>query len=1474
MPCFRIITDAIYIRRDESKVDQFYGGFERVDNNDSRTTTASSSSSTKSKNRRATTTTTAEYSRHQRCWIVGDLCAYYHSGSTIPTPPESLHPRPTTILDPSQLLHNPQQVSIGLILALRHSRTSTGHSSYHAVVRKLVVRCNDRDDDDDGTLGGGTAHPRRTAAGKPNSRKRLSTMSHPVPTTTTGQVLIETMETEVLDLSSNRVLEQIQVQLEQSFCKDDEDKTPTIPRWGLHPSPIEGNGWIWLFRHVYSPRDKNGSLSGQIVQYDWDWQQLAAGADPSIPTPIPLSLQRGWDCLHDRELVQAMTAQWSIWTVPVRQVVQAMSSKRSQPENSAPSQLRKRSKTTAHRSDPPPSSKRTRRGDDAEENDCSTTSKSIDSEAAQASNQQDVVVPSNPLSHSPTVYHLKRKPNNNKRANSLRFYTEFQISTNPIMWAGLTRQSLQKPIVWSISIGDVLLVACAPAEAAAENKPKSCHPFPVPWSVGQVVSLYIPDPSHKDDAAAAQNDDSPSDVPWMMEIRWFYRLHELRSFDEVDIPQHLHRWSLVESDEHVTRVPVHMALGRACFTSIPPQGRSNHRIDSDGVVTVSFVCQDLFLLQYDEKKLRPIADWDDYGSKLSGPLSRGLLCEKAWPGRSDAKRLQKVYQQYIVKKYWLDSHVMDCGFPKEAKHAMAVDPSQNNSVCKPSEGGSNWHDNLQLSEIGLDPGQSQVLGTMNGLELYQSILVQPRHKRFQSNTAARSVSSEQWRLSPGDCVCLATIASHDQPSGNTRRNPWSPFLCPWKVVQILSMYRKLSDPTEKPEVFLEVRLFARISELPTRVRSSLLPRQDDDLVKDNYLLDDEILETDTVEIDVPACRILGLCTVQSAHCFLPANESPAHRAMVQRRVRFLYQSIRQRILPVFSMTPKSWRKAMLHRGLTKSTLLQIESSLARKIASNFDTGSLGSSDALFATLPTDKATPKLLWKRLWRSAPVAPLWTCISEADLLCPCGDRSGLHWVIAIGDVISVRDKGDRGSGTGRFPFTVAWRPCQVLAILSSESSSVPSQAQVRWLSHTFPASGSSDIGVALDGDDSGLADLGLIELTDCLGPITLTTEAMAPISQNETPPFVPLTFMKLEAKGINSDHDLLASIVRRGIRSCPLYSEAEKVDVIRLLGCEVVQAPPLNHQQENERPGTADDKNTFQALSLDPPIVVDSTSGIRFYSRLSLKRVPNKAKDAVSLTQRNLPTTWTVKLGDTVAVHVTQRVGGSKKGKKGDMLPFLVPWQVAEVVTIFQPDDPSKNDDAVQLEVRWFYHCRDLAGRIKGGIPEVEDEVVETDHLDVVSPSKLLAHVALKDETALSASDAEASLRYTCRQFWSCHSKSLVPTGSLDNRINRGRAHSNFFGRYPALHDACRCLGRYKDPTPASESHDSPTAAFQRVIEKLSLTDASKEALHQSSGIIGRETERRFIASFLRAALEGKGDEGKLNATLFVAGPPGVG
>ena len=117
-------------------------------------------------------------------------------------------------------------------------------------------------------------------------------------------------------------------------------------------------------------------------------------------------------------------------------------------------------------------------------------------------------------------------------------------------------------------------------------------------------------------------------------------------------------------------------------------------------------------------------------------------------------------------------------------------------------------------------------------------------------------------------------------------------------------------------------------------------------------------------------------------------------------------------------------------------------------------------------------------------------------------------------------------------------------------------------------------------------------------------------------------------------------------------------------------------------------------------------------------------------------------------------------------------------------------------------------------------------------------------------------------------------MIPCGGLDGRVTRGKFHSKYIRDDAVLREL---IGPSNDnpqelvvQKSSSKSKVEWNEAFQLVIQKLSLTDASKES--SESIMVGREREQEAIRSFLRDAICGGSDE--TGSSMFVAGPPGVG
>ncbi len=300
------------------------------------------------------------------------------------------------------------------------------------------------------------------------------------------------------------------------------------------------------------------------------------------------------------------------------------------------------------------------------------------------------------------------------------------------------------------------------------------------------------------------------------------------------------------------------------------------------------------------------------------------------------------------------------------------------------------------------------------------------------------------------------------------------------------------------------------------------------------------------------------------------------------------------------------------------------------------------------------------------------------------------------------------------------------------------------------------------------------------------------------------------------------------------------------------------------------------------------------------------------------------WTVKMGDVVAVHYRQGAGrisfgSANESDKDTHFPYTVPWAIAEVVTIWREydsvDEMNKSkrkrnacaaQDDVKIELRWFYRKGELPGAAKtvtvseNATKHLEyEEIFETDLMDhcdatsLLSPAKL--HESAKRCGLSKMQQGMPLIDVHCCQFFSIHRKALLPIGGMSGRIERGRMHSKYFGKGGVLNLAWNDFKN--DGTTENKAIPSIHApkkwkrAFKEVIERLGLSAASDDASVQGIQLTGREAEQEKIMTFLRSRIAGSVEEEDddddsedddesaqshvaINASLFIAGPPGTG
>ena len=323
---------------------------------------------------------------------------------------------------------------------------------------------------------------------------------------------------------------------------------------------------------------------------------------------------------------------------------------------------------------------------------------------------------------------------------------------------------------------------------------------------------------------------------------------------------------------------------------------------------------------------------------------------------------------------------------------------------------------------------------------------------------------------------------------------------------------------------------------------------------------------------------------------------------------------------------------------------------------------------------------------------------------------------------------------------------------------------------------------------------------------------------------------------------------------------------------------------------------------------PYYEDLSAKQSFYTEMHVK-APENIYDLKNQTL-NPDDHWKVKVGDPVVVHwefSARRPNFETDGARNLFFPFKVPWAVGEVTCIWIDHDsvndlPSQSKrpfcqfnqsrGKIMVELRWFYREDELPGAIKTqskgskafSIADSE-ELFETDHIDEAPATSVLAPVFLNP---LSTEGTEYShpigipiVKFECRRMWSIHRKSLVPIGSMSGRVERGRMNSQIFRKNKILRRALDChfstSQGYACSTPLS-TDCTWNEAFESVIKKLSLIEASEDALERGADLIGRESEQLAISSFLRNAISGSERESKegseVTSSILIAGPPGTG
>ena len=274
----------------------------------------------------------------------------------------------------------------------------------------------------------------------------------------------------------------------------------------------------------------------------------------------------------------------------------------------------------------------------------------------------------------------------------------------------------------------------------------------------------------------------------------------------------------------------------------------------------------------------------------------------------------------------------------------------------------------------------------------------------------------------------------------------------------------------------------------------------------------------------------------------------------------------------------------------------------------------------------------------------------------------------------------------------------------------------------------------------------------------------------------------------------------------------SKRQKVLAPKAAASEVGRPP--DHDDESHEEGMDSDESSDeemddgnQAWTTDPPFLVDVASSRSYYTKLHVHPPYDHYAPQFTKTPKDDSDdkVWTVSIGDTVAVHFD--VGGNVGN--GPKLPFTATWCPAEIVCIWKEHrdkddviklkDEGSDEDSdegadsaryeLRMEVRWLYRQHEMPGSARqtfsaeksGGLEEVieTDDTLDCPAAALLAPIKLYSSSVPCDVSTIGELGMPV-IRYQCHRFWSIYRKSLMPSGSIKGRVERGRMYSNYFGK----------------------------------------------------------------------------------------------
>jgi len=778
-------------------------------------------------------------------------------------------------------------------------------------------------------------------------------------------------------------------------------------------------------------------------------------------------------------------------------------------------------------------------------------------------------------------------------------------------------------------------------------------------------------------------------------------------------------------------------------------------------------------------------------------------------------------------------------------------------------------------------------------------------------TNPENYNGKKWYVRVGDAVCVLNQEANERDdislSRNWTGNIWYPFKDAWSVCQILSIYKDVTN--SKEEVHFEIRLFHRKSDLNRRC--ALRTRS----VSPEEVFETDLIRTVTAKSFLGEVEFVGNGYTINTSMKRELNDAGTVPIITHSCTRF-YASDERRLVPFHPAVRES-----MERIMSFSHVLQETDEIRKAICDSLEIYS--SPQRTFrkerARIKTRRVRTALALdmdescytdNQFFTSLALPYQWNYFLYSRQMCIPRDRDpNWKWNLSVGDYVVAKYEPRRKNqklGNIWFPYNVAWKPCQILAIykdkLSNNTLSSNLTVEIRFFRRE-----SQCIDAVFHETDNVVS----LPVDDILGPIDFISEENEKTQDIWNSDFF-CSLGKLNNIGGTRDKNLL-----RGV-SCSEFSlVSKKMCYLEWLHSEM-QSPKVESDCDLE--DCIVSVNSSDSISPErleriwasrAPYHVDISARKAFYSDI-IVCIPFEMYDhpydhsVEQGTNRDLQ--WVVRLGDTVTVHAAEN--------QKNTIPFVVPFWRAEVIAIFSNvgeeqakllkkdargencgsdnTDCNKNFHKVfgdfHIELRYLYQKSDIPGvddnsSSKELFRELEIvEIFETDDVGEAPAESLLSPIALHSDPNqarefITSHLGMPVLNYYCHRFWSSHRKSLMPIGASQNRLDRGMMYSKYLGQYD-IAKAASGIGAnsFHKKHRSNNFYKHWRERFHDAFSKLTLTEALADVKMHRGVLIGREAEQKQIANFLRSAIQSVNPKGEMSSnvtfSLFVAGPPGTG